>query len=92
MFRPKERRLCESGILEYFSSIEIREEPEDDGDRSEIEGLLFEDLRDRGPFFKSGGRSKALECERKKLATRCGIARVFEANAQNAEGRLVHSE
>lgn len=92
MFRPKDRRLCESGILEYFSSIEIKEDPEDDGDRSEIEGLLFEDLRGRGPFFKSVGRSKELEWDRKKLATRCGIVRVFEAHAENAEGRLVRSE
>jgi len=89
MFRPSEMRLCASGILVCFSSMEIREAPEDDGDRSEREGLLVEDLRGRGPFFKSVGRSKEFECERKKLATRCGIARVFEANAKNAEGRLV---
>lgn len=69
--------------------METREEPEDDGERSEREGLLEEGLRGRGPFFKSLGRSKELECERKKLATRCGIARVFEASAKNAEGRLV---
>jgi hypothetical protein len=84
MFRPKESRLCASGILVCFSSIERREEPEDDGDRSERGGLLVEGLRD--PFFRSVGRSKALEWERKKVATRCGIARVFEASAESAEG------
>ena len=81
MLRPvRDRRLCASGILLCFlsfSSREIREDPEDDGDRSEREGLLAEDLRD--PFLRSVGRSKELEWERKKVATRWGILRVFEA-------------
>lgn len=67
-----------------FSSKEMIEELEDDGDRSEIGGLLLEDLRDL--FLRSAGRSKELEWERKKVATRlvaCGILRVFEAKPKS---------
>lgn len=59
MFRlVRERRLYASGILELCgSSREIREEAEDEGDRSERRGLLVEDLGD--VFLESEGRSKA---------------------------------
>ena len=66
-----------SGILTLLLSSDIIEEPEDDGDLFEKDGLRFEDRR--GAFFKSVGRSKEVACERKKVATRWGILTVFEA-------------
>jgi hypothetical protein len=82
MFKPKERRLCASGILfafSGFSSTKMREEFEDAGERG---GLAVEGLR--VPFFKSVGSS--WECERKKEATRCGISRLLEACLQPKSG------
>ena len=71
---PKERRLV--GILTLLSS-ECSEDPEDEGVRSLMEGLLLDRLEDFGPFFKSVEMSKEFVWERKKVATpvvtRCGI-------------------
>jgi len=70
-----ERRLCDSGIL-TVPSVETREDAEEDVVRFDL-GLLTDDLL--GPFFKSVG-SKEFVCDRKKVATRWGIATAFKEN------------
>jgi hypothetical protein len=56
---PKLRRLSEVSML---LSSDAREEPDEEGVRSEYLGLLF----DREAFFKSTGRSKEFELLLKK--------------------------
>jgi hypothetical protein len=73
-----------SGILTFLSSE--REEPEDEGDRSETVGLVARPVDNRrAPFLKSVGRSKEFECVRKKVATLCGILRrISRVRGENA--------
>ena len=49
----RERRLCASGILLDCSSKERREEPEDEGVRSEGRGLVVVEEEVRDAFFAS---------------------------------------
>lgn len=72
--RPeKDSLLCELSIILLLLSSESREEPEDDGERSEIVGrtcLLLDDRR--VAFFNSVG-SKDSECWRKNVEMRPGM-------------------
>lgn len=75
MIEGKESRLCASGILKVLgtSSETAREEVDEEFDRSEGAGLLFENLREG---FLDSCRSKEFECDLKKAngaTTLCGI-------------------
>jgi hypothetical protein len=69
-FKESRFNALVSCILTLLSS-ECKDEPEDDGDRSEIDGLdpLLEDSF-RALFLRSVGRESEFAAARKKLATR----------------------